>query len=238
MNRKIRSRLACACVALGAVQFAALAGAAMWYYPGGTVFDDSTSRYSFWTNSFSDLGRQVSISGVSNGVSAACYHAALILLVCSFVPLWFVLPSVMPNSCRIAGAMRFAGLLSIAGMIGVALTPADVHAYWHMLTIGIASVPALVAVGLCLAGMFADPACPGAVTLFTLGLAGVAGLHFGQYVHHFWLDGPWTPAATAVQKVLAIYVLLWLAFMSAWMWRRLAPCGSASPPIQSPAADE
>ncbi len=208
---------------LAAAQFLVLVAAAMARFGGGTVFDPSAEGYSFWNNSLSDLGRTISPSGRSSETSAALYHTALFGLICSFVPMFLALPALMPNCPRTGRLARGAGLVSLAGMVGVAVTPTDVYPLAHMVTIGLAAVPALAAASLCLTGMWRDRACPRFLALATTIMLVSAVAHFSQYVHHFWLGGNWTPACTAAQKVLAICVLGWVALVGAALLGRFVP---------------
>ena len=51
---------------VGSIQFIILTFIAMIFYEGGTYIDSSTTGYLFWHNYFSDLGRTVAHSGISN----------------------------------------------------------------------------------------------------------------------------------------------------------------------------
>ena len=212
-------RLGSAAVVLGALQFTVLAGAAMWHYAGGTEWNKTASSHCFWTNTFSDLGRNVTHAGRDNSLSAALYRTAMVLLVSSFVPLWLLLPTAIPNLRRTGRIMQVLGLLAIAGMVAVPLTPSDTLHHAHMVAIGVASVPALAAMSLFLIGAFVDSLCPRWLAWATAVMSALTLVHFGQYAYHFWGGGPWTPACPAVQKIFTICVLAWLAATSVWLWR-------------------
>jgi len=212
-------RLCSVAVALGALQFAVLGGAAMWHYAGGTEWNKTAPRYCFWTNTFSDLSCNVTQAGRNNSTSAMLYRTTMVLLVVSFVPLWFLLPGLIPNLPRTGRIMQVLGLFAIAGMVAVPLTPSDTLNYAHMVAIGVASAPALAATAMFLIGAFVDPLCPRWLAWATTVLAAVSLVHFGQYAYHFWGGGAWTPACPAMQKIFAIYVLAWLVAVSVRFWR-------------------
>ena len=222
-RRRKWQRIAWVIVLAGVVQYVVLLAVAMAYYPGGTDWDKTTRGYGFWHNSFSDLGRPVAHNGQANAVSAALYPTALIGLVVSFVPFWLVTGSLIPNLRIIARAAQVLGLAAIGGMIGTAIAPTGSDSNIHTITIGLAAVPAVAAVALLGVGMFIDRACPKRLAVAAVVMFVPVVAHFAQYVHHFWLNGPWTPACTTVQKFMALAVLGWLAFAAAHMLRGKKP---------------
>lgn len=210
----LSTRILWAVVFLSAVLFAALSAAAMWAFPGGTEFDPSASRYRFWTNTFSDLGRMRTRGGVSNARSAALYHTALAGLGAGLLAAWWALATLIPSQKRLGRAVRVCGIFSVLGTFGVALTPADVTPLGHALAIGLAAVPALVAMVALVVGTWREVGCPRWLAAWATAVLLLAAIHFGQYAHYYWLGGQWTPAAPAVQKLLALTGLGFLMAVS------------------------
>ncbi|MFP4052458.1 MAG: hypothetical protein ACLFV7_01175 [Phycisphaerae bacterium] len=213
-QRRRHHRLLWGIVWLGAAQFVVLAGLAMVFYPGGTEFDPTAGHYRFWTNTFSDLGRTRTQSGADNSLSAVLYHTALGILSLSLAAAWWMLPTVAPNHRRLKWFVRACGMLCVAGAVGVALTPADVSGIWHGVTIGIAAVPGMVGIVTLVAATWRDAGCPRWIALWGTTVLVSAGVHFTQYVHHFWLGGSWTKAAPTVQKIFASLAMGYLLAVS------------------------
>jgi len=118
-----------------AVAAAALIGAAMFCYPGGTFRDRSTQGYSWSQNFLSDLGATVAWDGRPNRSSAALFAAGFGLLALSgaigavgFVRLHLASPPAR-RAARVAGT---AGVLSCASLLATALTPADRFLFLHV----------------------------------------------------------------------------------------------------------
>jgi hypothetical protein len=112
---------------------AALEGTAMLVYPGGTPLRSATRGYSFFQNSFSDLGSTVAWNGQANPGSLIHVAASLILVVAgsaSFVALIRVYAS-PPMTRRLARAGGAIALFAAAGLVGAALTPPDLYGAFH-----------------------------------------------------------------------------------------------------------
>ena len=62
---------------VGICQFVLCAAVAIYLYPGGNPFDPEREGYAFWSNSLSDLGRDVSYTGVPNPVGSAVFNTSL-----------------------------------------------------------------------------------------------------------------------------------------------------------------
>ena len=116
------------------VSSALLTGIAMLLYPGGTLRDPSTSGYSFFQNSLSDLGSTVAWGGQENSRGAwfflcGCAILAIAGIAC-FVTLVHVYSS-SPPTRWVARTAGVAGLFSCAALLGVALMPGDRHPALH-----------------------------------------------------------------------------------------------------------
>jgi len=118
----------------GCVQFLLLSTVAMFFYPGGTYSDESTSGYAFTQNFFSDLGRTAAHNGDSNTVSMVLFIIALSLAGLSLIVFFLAVP---PHFAENRTAKRFSiigsvvGVISGIGFIGIAAVPADVDQTLH-----------------------------------------------------------------------------------------------------------
>ena len=69
----------------------ATSAVAMFAYPGGTFLDASTHGYSFFHNSFSDLGATVAFGGQSNLVSAIVFDMGFAAMLLALLPAFVAL---------------------------------------------------------------------------------------------------------------------------------------------------
>ncbi|MBA7525462.1 hypothetical protein ES705_17613 [subsurface metagenome] len=124
----------CALNIIGCIQFIILTSIAMFFYKGGTYIDSSTSRYIFWYNYFSDLGRTVAHSGISNTFSFILFTTTLSIWGAFQIPFYIIFPSFFRGS---KGLKKFYFTGSILGIltgifyIGIAFTPSDITNLLH-----------------------------------------------------------------------------------------------------------
>lgn len=204
-----RRRLACILIVVCIVVFLASAVLAAWRYPGGHPWNPQAEGYRFWRNTMSDLGKAAGNSGQPAGWAADVFNASMALLAVAFVAIWTLVSFLLERRPRLARFTLGLGVVSVAGMAAVAATPADRVPLLHTLAIALAAIPALAATILAAAGFLRLPGRRW-LGLATLVLLAIALLHFGQYVRHFWLGGPWTRACPAVQKIAVVATLLWM----------------------------
>lgn len=108
------------------VLFVVLTMAAMWLYPGGAVFDQTSNRYQFLGNFFSDLGATQTPSGRSNTVSMLLFVIALGatgLALINFSGSWRAIYARRRKARRAALGSQAFLVLSGLCFIGIALTP-------------------------------------------------------------------------------------------------------------------
>jgi len=220
MRTANRNRLASIWILLSVGQFVVMAAVAMANYPGGHPFDLASEGYDFWHNTLCDLGETVTESGLINPGTAKWFNASMVIVMLSFVPLWLILPRTFPSRRKIGMIVRVAGMLSLAGMLGVGLTPADRYVFLHSFAIGCAAIPGIPALLLAVTGMFADRQCPRVYAIGSAVFLVIVGIHFTQYVQHFWLGYPWTPAAPICQKIAVTVGLVWMIATAIITWRR------------------
>lgn len=97
---------------------------AMIFYPGGTINDPNTTRYSFTQNFFSDLGNSISHSNEKNTISFILFNFSLSLCGLTFILLFYSIRSAF-NSTILTFLATLFGVLGGISCIGVAFTPAD-----------------------------------------------------------------------------------------------------------------
>jgi len=129
---------------------AALFGLAMFLYPGGTFFNRSAPRYSFFQNSLSDLGSRIAWGGQENSLSAMFSVAGSIILVLAGVACLVTLVRVCSSSRTMGWLARLAGtvgMLSCGALIGASLAPEDRNSVLHgqFTILGVASFPVTTA---------------------------------------------------------------------------------------------
>lgn len=117
-----------------AVTFFVFTVVAMLLYPGGTYFNPAASRYIFFENFFSDLGRTFAHDGQMNILAAALFFLALFLAGVGLILFFVVMPGVVQGPfinkvlSRLGSA---AGIVAGLSFIGVAFTPADLYPAEH-----------------------------------------------------------------------------------------------------------
>jgi hypothetical protein len=188
------------------------------FYPGGDYWDARTAGYSFWRNTFCDLGMATAHNGRANPTWSVAFGLSMIVLFLAFGPLWLGLPRLFPRARRIGFAVAGLGLMSVVGGVLVPVFPAGQAG--HGVAIGFSAVPGLAALILAIIGLAVARAWR--MAAFSAGLLVVGLAHFTQYVQAFWLDRPWTPAAPAMAKVAAMYALAWMATIAMILWRNCA----------------
>lgn len=199
-----------------AVSAALLTSIAMLLYPGGTLRDPSTSGYSFFQNSLSDLGNTVAWGGQENSRGALCFLCGFAILAIAGVACLVALVHVYSSSpptrwvARTAGA---AGLLSCAALLGAALMPPDRHPALHGQFTWLALGALLVAILLFTLATALDDRFPRRVPIGWLALA---------LVLVAWMSVMRWPAITdlqltipvTLQKIVAVALLVIFYFQS------------------------
>lgn len=120
-------------VLTGCSLFIILTLLAMFFYPGGTMVDDSTIGYSFFHNFFSELGF-LNAHGNPNPISAPLFIFALSMAGAGLGIFFLAFPRFFQAeqvSRWLAALGSLLGLLSAFCFIGIALTPADIYLDLH-----------------------------------------------------------------------------------------------------------
>jgi hypothetical protein len=182
---------------------------AMTRYPGGTQVDRMTRGYDFFRNYFCDLIQPLGHDGSPNG-GAALAQAGFILCACALAPLWLLLPRLFASRSPLGRPVRVAGIASSLALPSVAFTPSQLGRHVHSLAILAAGVPALVSLGLGMAGLFAEwrrrPRLA-ALTLALLVCTVATGALWGWTFFASW-PGAW--ALPSAQKLTWFVLVAWM----------------------------
>lgn len=125
-------------VIFGSFQFIVLTIIAMFFYKGGTYIDPSSTSYLFWNNYFSDLGRSIAHSGVSNKVSFLLFTIALSLWGLSQIPFFIAFTKFFFKTRklkRISIIGSIFGIFTGVCYVGIAFTPLDLIGNLHDLLV-------------------------------------------------------------------------------------------------------
>jgi len=128
-----RSRRVFDLVLAGCGLFIILTMIAMFFYPGGTMVDDSTVGYSFSHNFFSELGF-LNAHGHPNPISAPLFIFALCLAGAGLGVFFLAFPRFFQSdrvARWLAASGSIVGILSAICFIGIAITPGDVNLDLH-----------------------------------------------------------------------------------------------------------
>lgn len=212
-------RTVCLCVWLGLGQFVIVTSIAMARYPGGQPWDIAAPGYSFWHNTLSDLGKNVALNGQPNAMSSFMLVSGG-LAALSSMTLWLILPSIFGCSRAVSRSVWLLGVISVGGMALALCTPGDRMAQVHGLGVFIGSVPALAALCLIAKQMIRRRTCPRLLAFATMFLIAMAGANLVFFATHFWLAREWMPLDPLAEKLVAIYVLAWIAAVSWYAWLR------------------
>jgi hypothetical membrane protein len=130
-------------VVAGCWQLVILTTMAMLVYPGGTIGDPTTRRYSFFRNFFSDLGRTVSVDGTPNTLSAILFFVALTWAGLALTLFFVVMPSFLrrPWPARVLSLSgSLLGIVAGLSFVGVACCPANLFLPPHKIFVQVAFV--------------------------------------------------------------------------------------------------
>ena len=145
MKLKFSNRIVCLLAFIGIVSFIAFIVTAMLFYPGGIKDDPTITGYSFWGNTFSDLGRTIAWNGEKNLVSMILFSLAYGLHAILMIPFYFMFSNFFNNNnieIKVGRIGLFFGILSSIAIIGIIFTPADILyvGHWIFVYIGYPSI--------------------------------------------------------------------------------------------------
>lgn len=213
--------------------FVVLTAVAAAVYPGGNYHDRSYPRHHFWYNFLCDLLHRRGMGGGNNLLGSQMATAGMLALVVCMAVYWTLGSNLMPSRAWLGRVCTVAGLVSSAGLVAVALTPSDRLPKLHTAAIVLATAPGVVAAFSVVVGHVCEAQTPwGLRVLGVLALAAVVGTA-GLFVVHTFFQGGYLRALPALQRVAAIFTVLWLAtttgrLLAADVARGNSPAGSSS----------
>jgi hypothetical protein len=190
---------------------AAMFGASMWLYPGGTWCDRAAPGHSFFGNFLCDLTWKTSLAGRPNPIGSVVGSLAMLVLAAGLFAFFFVVARQLGRRPRLQTSVRVLGAVAIVGSIGVTLMPSETFGDRHGQLVMLAGAAGLIACLLATIGLL-RPAPPlalaGAVTIVATVID--LSLYAWHYFHR--VDcGRWTPA---VQKVALALLLSWMVLVA------------------------
>jgi hypothetical protein len=167
-------------VMIGCALFVVLTAVAMFFYPGGTYADPSASRYSFFTNFFSELGLTVTRRGEPNTISAILWFVAMAMAGAGLVLFFIAFRQFFSGSRQgsvLSGLGSVVGVFSGICFVGVAFTPADVFLGAHVRFVLWAFQAFPLAAILYAVAILREPAYPKRYAWAFLGFGALLGLY-------------------------------------------------------------
>ena len=152
MKFNFSNRIVCLLAFMGIILFIVFIVSAMFFYPGGTKDETTIAGYSFWGNTFSDLGRTAAWNEEKNLISMILFSLAYGLHAITMVPFYIVFSKFFRNSDlekRVSKIGLFFGIIvwenfspKRIAIIGIIFTPADILyiGHWIFVYIGYPSI--------------------------------------------------------------------------------------------------
>ena len=145
MKFNFSNRIVCLLAFMGIILFIVFIVSAMFFYPGGTKDETTIAGYSFWGNTFSDLGRTAAWNEEKNLISMILFSLAYGLHAITMVPFYIVFSKFFRTSDlekKVSKIGLFFGILSSIAIIGIIFTPADILyiGHWIFVYIGYPSI--------------------------------------------------------------------------------------------------
>jgi hypothetical membrane protein len=147
MNFEMSNKKAYLIEILGIIIYIVLIAIGMFTYAGGTQDNPSAPGYTFWFNTFSDLGRVNSHNGNPNLISMVLFSIAYSTIAITMVPFYLVFPRLFNENTlekKLTKIAAILGIISSIGFIGVVFLPADLFYAPHMFFAILAYVAILV----------------------------------------------------------------------------------------------
>lgn len=198
---------------------AALLGAAMRLYPGGTWCDPAAEGHAFWANFLCDLEWKVALNGRPNPVGSTVAGAGMASLALGVGVFFQVVPALFGPGGASRRAVRLLGGASTVGTAAVVLMPSERFGDLHGVVVIVTAAPGLAGAVLAVAALARGEPRPRVCA--ALGGASVcaAVVDLGLYARHFVDRTDCAPLVPALQKVAVLLLLGWLTAVSARVLR-------------------
>ncbi|MFW9829793.1 MAG: hypothetical protein ACFFEY_19625 [Candidatus Thorarchaeota archaeon] len=135
---------------MGIILYVILIGFAMLAYPGGIRENPSIDGYSFWGNTFSDLGRITAWNGENNLISMILFTFAYGIHIITLIPFYLKFMKIFSKSGlkgKTSKIGSYFGIISSIAFVGILFTPSDIlnTIHWIFVFIG---YPSLLIMGI------------------------------------------------------------------------------------------
>jgi hypothetical protein len=198
----------------------ALTSAAMVLYPGGTWFDRGAPEHSFFSNFLCDLLAETALNGEPNPIGSRLAFFGMMSLVIGMLPLWLMLPALMPDRPRLGRALRRMGTLGVSVLLVVPLATSERCGAYHGLVVELAGIPNFTALLLAVVGLVQTRHRSWLVASMGVALAAAALVDFGWYSWYVCRGELGSMFVPGLQKVAAILLLAWMEVVATAVWRR------------------
>jgi hypothetical protein len=207
MNKNNHLKISGYAGVIGSVQFIILPIIAMFFYGGGTAWDNTTEGYTFWQNFLSDLGRTVSYSGVENTMSSPLFNFSLGLFGITLILLYSA--SFRLFSTILGCLITIAGIISGTGMFIIALAPDNILPDLHMQGVWMWALALLAAVVLVIFHDYHSKERDKHFFILSVVMAAGVAYHISQGFAD--VRGP---LVVATQKIVVYLNCVWYLFLS------------------------
>ncbi len=150
MNLKLPNKRVYLLAFSGIIFYIVLIAIAMFTYPGGIRDNTSIVGYSFWGNTFSDLGRVTAWNGEPNPISMIFFSFAYGIHAITMILFYLVIMDIFKGSkleSKTSKIGSYFGVLSSIAIIGIIFTPADIFYVHHWIFVYI-GYPSLFLMGI------------------------------------------------------------------------------------------
>jgi hypothetical protein len=141
-------------------------------------------------------------------------------LVIGMLPLWLLLPALMPDRPRLGRALRRAGMFGVSLLLVVPLATSERCGGYHGLVVELAGVPNFTALLLAVVGLARTRQRSWSVTYLGVALAAAALVDFACYSWYTCRSEIGARFVPGLQKVAAILLLAWMVAVARAVWRR------------------
>jgi hypothetical protein len=141
-------------------------------------------------------------------------------LVVGMLPLWLVLPTLMPDRPALGRALRRVGTLGVSVLLFVPLATSERCGAYHSLAVELAGIPNFAALLMAVVGLLRTRYRALPLAGVGVALAAVALVDFAWYSVSAWRGELGSPFVPGLQKVAAILLLGWMVAVGAAVWRR------------------
>ena len=145
MNIKLSNKKVYLLAFMGIISYIILIAIAMLAYPGGIRDNTSLVGYTFWGNTFSDLGRVTAWNGDPNPTSMTLFSFAYGINAITMVLFYLVFIHKFDGedlSAKTSKIGSWFGIISSIAIIGIIFSPADIlnGPHWIFVYIGYPSI--------------------------------------------------------------------------------------------------